>query len=150
MSNVDTASVAKKRDVVLICAVILRLVTELGSSSGGGLTILISCPVICLQGFFCQTEDEFDDWCMRIRRVGTPPFFLVSMLNVFNLGSWFYSHCFWCLFLFYFLLSTATLISPQIQHEHLFKQEMIPFFPSCRATEEACPCLSWLTVSRHT
>lgn len=21
------------------------------------------------QGFFCQTEDEFDDWCMRIRRV---------------------------------------------------------------------------------
>lgn len=21
------------------------------------------------QGFFCRTEDEFDDWCMRIRRV---------------------------------------------------------------------------------
>uniref|UniRef100_A0A7N8WIU5 Cysteine protease n=1 Tax=Mastacembelus armatus TaxID=205130 RepID=A0A7N8WIU5_9TELE len=21
-------------------------------------------------GFFCRTEDEFDDWCMRIRRVG--------------------------------------------------------------------------------
>lgn len=29
------------------------------------------------QGFFCRTEDEFDDWCMRIRRVRfqSPHFF---------------------------------------------------------------------------
>uniref|UniRef100_A0A673XSU7 Cysteine protease n=1 Tax=Salmo trutta TaxID=8032 RepID=A0A673XSU7_SALTR len=29
-------------------------------------------------GFFCRTEDDFDDWCMRIRKVHLPMFELVD------------------------------------------------------------------------
>ncbi|CDQ86631.1 unnamed protein product [Oncorhynchus mykiss] len=42
------------------------------------------CPLFLTpQGFFCRTEDDFDDWCMRFRklshtRAGLPMFELID------------------------------------------------------------------------
>lgn len=43
------------------------------ASEGAPLSRLAACcsPLFLLQGFFCQTEEDFDDWCQRVRKVGS-------------------------------------------------------------------------------
>lgn len=47
---------------------------------------------VLFQGFFCRTEDEFDDWCMRIRRVCLS-LFVTLIFVYYNLIK--ASLCFW-------------------------------------------------------
>uniref|UniRef100_A0A668AEG3 Cysteine protease n=1 Tax=Myripristis murdjan TaxID=586833 RepID=A0A668AEG3_9TELE len=70
-------------------------------------------------GFFCKTEDEFDDWCMRIRRVSL--YGRLILLTVIAVK-----------------YRISILLEEQLHNE----MSCSIFFFSCPATEEACPCLS--------
>lgn len=78
------------------------------------------------QGFFCRTEDEFDDWCMRIRRVG------------------FCRHCSHC------PCQSSEQLHAAPQEFVTEKKTRLFFSSSCPATEAACLCLNWSTVSPPT
>lgn len=47
------------------------------------------------QGFFCRTEDEFDDWCMRIRRVRFRSLYVIGNCNA---APWNMNHIFFNVF----------------------------------------------------